>query len=219
MPEGTIQAAERVLVVASAAVGDPICAILQGAGLVVHQHVEEPADAVAAAVRHRADLVILADPDISVVERFGVPVLAVSGDASMSTLTRARAAGVRGYLVAPFSSAQLIASVVLALGVADPNGRALRALSDVASVLEAAGVITPGSSREGVRLRWVPALSRLSKREREVLEELLAHLRPPQIAKRLHISPHTVRNHLKSIYAKIGVHSQAELLEHLIDRS
>jgi AcrR family transcriptional regulator len=34
------------------------------------------------------------------------------------------------------------------------------------------------------------------------------------VAKALFISPHTVRNHLRSIFAKVGVHSQPELLEH-----
>ncbi|MCA9683925.1 MAG: helix-turn-helix transcriptional regulator, partial [Myxococcales bacterium] len=51
-----------------------------------------------------------------------------------------------------------------------------------------------------------------SPREAQVLDALIAHRRPPQIAEDLGISPHTVRNHLKSIYAKCGVSSQSELL-------
>ncbi len=35
----------------------------------------------------------------------------------------------------------------------------------------------------------------------------------PAIAKRLYISPHTVRNHLKSIYRKVGVGTQSQLIE------
>jgi DNA-binding CsgD family transcriptional regulator len=34
----------------------------------------------------------------------------------------------------------------------------------------------------------------------------------PQIAEALHISQNTVRNHLKSIFQKIGVSSQAALI-------
>ena len=35
------------------------------------------------------------------------------------------------------------------------------------------------------------------------------------IAARLYISEHTVRNHLKSIYRKVGVSGQAELVERM----
>jgi DNA-binding CsgD family transcriptional regulator len=35
------------------------------------------------------------------------------------------------------------------------------------------------------------------------------------IARQLCISPHTVRNHLQSIYRKAGVNGQAELMEKL----
>ncbi len=57
--------------------------------------------------------------------------------------------------------------------------------------------------------------STLSPREGEVLERLLEGHRVPYIARMLHISPHTVRNHLQSVFRKIGVGSQAELIEKL----
>jgi PAS domain S-box-containing protein len=60
-----------------------------------------------------------------------------------------------------------------------------------------------------------PSLQLLSEREREVLSELLGGTRVPAIAKKLFISPHTVRNHLKSMYRKLDVSSQSELLEHV----
>ncbi|MFN3197158.1 MAG: response regulator [Bradymonadia bacterium] len=55
----------------------------------------------------------------------------------------------------------------------------------------------------------------LSARERQVAEMLVGGMRTPQIADRLFISRHTVRNHLKSMFAKLNVHSQGELVEHL----
>jgi len=61
--------------------------------------------------------------------------------------------------------------------------------------------------------RRVPGLSSLSPREREVVDLLAKGYRAPSIARRLHISPNTVRNHLKKAYQKLGVHSQEELLD------
>ncbi len=58
-----------------------------------------------------------------------------------------------------------------------------------------------------------PDLRLLSKREREVLSQLLGGARVPIIAGHLSISPHTVRNHLKSIYRKLDVSDQATLIE------
>jgi PAS domain S-box-containing protein len=58
-----------------------------------------------------------------------------------------------------------------------------------------------------------PELAELSPRESEVLAQLMGGYRVPSIAQRLHISQHTVRNHLKSIYRKAGVQSQADLIQ------
>ena len=56
-------------------------------------------------------------------------------------------------------------------------------------------------------------MSRLSQREREVFELLVDGLRVGQVAKALFVSEHTVRNHLKVIFDKLDVHSQAQLLD------
>lgn len=56
--------------------------------------------------------------------------------------------------------------------------------------------------------------AQLSAREKEVLAHLVDGWRVPQVGKRLFISVHTVRNHLKSIYRKLGLHSQQELIAH-----
>ena len=57
-----------------------------------------------------------------------------------------------------------------------------------------------------------PELAELSAREREVLALLLGGDRVAAIASQLFISPHTVRNHLKSLFRKVGVRNQAELI-------
>ena len=53
----------------------------------------------------------------------------------------------------------------------------------------------------------------LTEREVEILRLAKRGLPNPQIAKALHISPGTVRNHLSSIYRKLGVHSRHEALQ------
>jgi DNA-binding CsgD family transcriptional regulator len=52
----------------------------------------------------------------------------------------------------------------------------------------------------------------LSRRERDVVAALLAGLDTRAVSARLYISPHTVQDHLKSVFTKTGVHSRRELL-------
>lgn len=55
-------------------------------------------------------------------------------------------------------------------------------------------------------------LSRLlSKREAEVAGEAALGLADDEIARKLFLSPYTVKQHLKSTYRKVGVHSRVEL--------
>jgi PAS domain S-box-containing protein len=58
-----------------------------------------------------------------------------------------------------------------------------------------------------------PDVAGLSERQREVLIRLVQGDRVPTIAKQLHISPHTVRNHLKAMYRVFAVSNQSELIE------
>ena len=60
--------------------------------------------------------------------------------------------------------------------------------------------------------RWPDSLTR---RERDVLALLLDGRRVASIARTLYLSEHTVRNHLKAIFRKLGAHSQTELLDRL----
>jgi DNA-binding CsgD family transcriptional regulator len=55
----------------------------------------------------------------------------------------------------------------------------------------------------------------LTAREQEILEQILRGLRVATIASKMFLSEHTVRNHLKSIHRKLGMHSTAEIREAL----
>jgi len=58
-------------------------------------------------------------------------------------------------------------------------------------------------------------MSKLTFRELEIVSLLLRGRRTPAIARALHLSQSTVRNHLSAVFAKVGVHSQQELIETL----
>jgi DNA-binding CsgD family transcriptional regulator len=65
------------------------------------------------------------------------------------------------------------------------------------------------------RTRWGRAHPRrgdglLTKREREILREVAGGASNDEIARRLWLSPHTVRTHLRHIYKKLGVRNRTE---------
>lgn len=51
----------------------------------------------------------------------------------------------------------------------------------------------------------------LSKRERQIAELVLQGLRYKEVAESLHISDHTVRNHLRNVFTKLRITSRVEL--------
>jgi DNA-binding CsgD family transcriptional regulator len=61
----------------------------------------------------------------------------------------------------------------------------------------------------------VPGLEALSARQWEIVTRLLRGERVPRMARAMYLSPSTVRNHLSTIFRKLGVHSQAELIDRL----
>lgn len=63
----------------------------------------------------------------------------------------------------------------------------------------------------GIGLR--PVSSTLTDREWEILDGLCVGLNPDQIADAFVVSVETVRSHVKSIFRKLDVHSQAEAIE------
>ena len=80
----------------------------------------------------------------------------------------------------------------------------------IAQELRAAGLM-PGIEPLPA-LAEAPQLGELTSRELAVLTRLLDGQRVPAIAAELFVSPSTVRNHLSSIYAKLGVRGQVDLI-------
>lgn len=62
---------------------------------------------------------------------------------------------------------------------------------------------------EEIRLRAAPERVTLSSRESEVLALIAEGLSAPDIGRRLHLSPATIKGHLHSLYEKLGVSERA----------
>ena len=58
-----------------------------------------------------------------------------------------------------------------------------------------------------------PAPGLLSEREREVLDLIATGATNPEIAKRLFLSPHTVKEHTSALYRKLEVRNRAEAVQ------
>jgi DNA-binding NarL/FixJ family response regulator len=85
-----------------------------------------------------------------------------------------------------------------------------RHLWTIAREVEAAGM--SAGLRSVLDPARIPGLDQLSPRQWDILTRLLQNQRVPGIAQDLHLSQSTVRNYLTEIFARVGVHSQAQLL-------
>lgn len=99
-----------------------------------------------------------------------------------------------------------------------------RGLRDVTSAVRAAAAGEAVISPE-MLTRLLPKLRRgqghdadLTRREQEVLEMLARGLSNAAIADELHVSVHTVRNHIANLSAKLGAHSKLEALSIAVRR-
>jgi DNA-binding NarL/FixJ family response regulator len=64
----------------------------------------------------------------------------------------------------------------------------------------------------GTTPQLVEAFPELSEREREVLSLLAEGRSKPDIARQLHLSPKTVRNHVSNIFTKLQVADRAQAI-------
>lgn len=114
-------------------------------------------------------------------------------------------------LVAPFWEQGTWSAFVIPL--AESEGRLDRAQLErmIRSVSSSSSMDELVEDHMNQRLAELPG--ELTAREREVLRDFLRGFESRTMAERLGLSVHTIRNHLKSICAKLDVHSQAALRE------
>lgn len=123
-----------------------------------------------------------------------LPVLVLTMFEQEAYIREAFRAGASGYLVKTVSASELV-HAVRAVHAGDVIGR------DAGS---------PGPPT-------VPAAApRFSHREVQVLQLVVAGFGARAVAERLLLSPHTIRNHLKSVYRKLGVTGRVEAAVHAV---
>lgn len=57
--------------------------------------------------------------------------------------------------------------------------------------------------------------SRISDAEMRVMRLVYEGLSNEDIADKLYLSPHTVKNHIKSVYLKLGIHEKSEFIQYV----
>jgi len=209
---------ERILIVDDHPLTrDALSGLLEQNGFDVVAEAASGIEAVDAAAELQPDLVLL---DLTMPHMDGLTALpkirAAAPDAEVVVLTASEdetnllgaiRAGAAGYLLKSEPPEQIVSFLRgVAKGEAALSGAVARRLLD--------------QVREGDVRPTVPdaVAHALTARELEVLLLLDRHLGTDEIAQRLFISEHTVRSHVKSLLAKLGVSSRREALEKLNPR-
>lgn len=139
------------------------------------------------------------------------PLVVITAHPSVDTALKSLDLRISSYLVKPVEIDDLLARVEQAIREKRLRRDADRTMAalEAQEASAAAPPLPPPTAHTEARL------AELSPREQEVLRHLLEGYRVGTIARKLFISPHTVRNHLKKIFAKLDVRSQTELMETL----
>jgi DNA-binding NarL/FixJ family response regulator len=127
-----------------------------------------------------------------------VPVLVLSDECSAIAVEQALRCGATGYLV----TGQYAPDELLAAVLATANGQP-RLSPEVVGVLVSRLRVPPDSAPP-------PSPARLSRRETEIVENLVRGRTNAEIARLLGISEKTVKNHVNHVYAKLHTRNRAE---------
>ena len=129
------------------------------------------------------------------------PVVVLSKVSTLPELQKALAAGARGYIEALANPVQL--------------DQAARTVSQGALWIAAPmlsrllGILSGAMPEPRTPLEWQ---EKLSKRELEVAEVVATGVTNREVAEKLHITVRTVKEHLTSIFAKLGIHDRLQLI-------
>jgi DNA-binding NarL/FixJ family response regulator len=142
----------------------------------------------------------------------------VTGHSNEALVSDAVRSGAFGYVLKPFQARQITSSITIALQRRS-DVRALEERARLEQETPPANASAGGvsiSHRNDQAMAAIQSLS-VTPREREVIQGPVRHRRVARVADVLGISVHTARNHLKSVFRKLNLHSQDELLGYLLD--
>ena len=142
---------------------------------------------------------------------------------AISELDAATAEATRAMTLMPGDATSTLYAVAIGAGRQDRVSARARLTDGRWLLLEGGRMHGEGNESLPVTVSLLPApradlmslllrLHSLSTRQREVAELLMAGPPTNKIAAQLHISSHTLRDHIKAIFAKLGVQGRAELM-------
>ncbi len=138
----------------------------------------------------------------------GIKILMLSTYDEDDYVRKALTLGAVGYLLKDISPTELIASIrALKSGVVQISPQIVNKL--MRSILDE----TPGASpsaRIAEEFEWFESLT---GREREIFTHIATGCDNAQIAERLRLAEHTVRNHVSAIYSKLGVEDRFQIIQ------
>ena len=108
-------------------------------------------------------------------------------------------AGARGYLLKGALKAEILRAIRAVTG-----GEAIFGAAIARRLMQYFSAQRPGAPPD--------IFPELTEREHEILDLIACHETNPEIARRLHISPKTVRNHVSNIFAKLQVADRAQAI-------
>jgi DNA-binding NarL/FixJ family response regulator len=157
------------------------------------------------------------------------PIMLITGYPSFESAVSAVRYGVVDYITKPIDPEDLFQRVDAGVR----RGRTLRflrqahdyagsvrdAVEGLTTAITLAGIetsppeaLSASSSKDPLGSLRSAELAQLSQREREVVRLVAMGCSVQDVAKSLALSPYTIRNHLKSVFAKLRVKSQVQLL-------
>jgi two-component system response regulator FixJ len=180
------------------AVRDSLTFLLKAANIPVRAY-ESATDFLAAASKAESGCIVtdVRMPEMSGIEllrqlkasKVETPVIVITGHGDVPLAVEAMKAGAADFLEKPFDDDIVLAAIRSALGRVEDSGK-----------------------RNAERLEIIKRLDALSKREREVLQGLVAGLPNKSIAFDLGISPRTVEVYRANVMTKMGANSFSELV-------
>jgi DNA-binding NarL/FixJ family response regulator len=194
--EGRVLIVEDEVIVAEA-----LRRSLEASGYEVIGHAIDAREAIEMACQLRPDVVLMdivldgltcgIEAALSIQRTIDTSIIYVTGQSDETVVRAAALSGAFGYIVKPFQAQQVTSSIAIALR----RRHDARAMSEPTTINE----------------------SGVTGREREVIRSFIRHRRVSRVAETLGISVHTARNHLKSVFRKLNLHSQDELLDLFLD--